>query len=395
MAFVAGSLVSVVARADTPGLPDNDFDQGPVCEATLRRHAASRVMDLDAGKIRWQCGDVPGVEGVDRGQEYCEYHAIAMSEPSAPKTEYGCLFVATFYDYLWPNRSEDQYYGDPSPAPRARHKLALATALESAGVPKSTVVDLSSNEKLFMKSTVNSISAAKILVDALVNPDAILKARPRPYADFNTIEFVRKAACYIKAIGAGNADAIRTVCKEQPLVAKSSGRWTGLGVTEATSGDALDWQQDLATCMESRILQEKKGAAVSWRNSDALIYTRGRRAANECKAEFDRNALDALAGFTITGWTGALPTGCSYVAPAGLESYKQMVLCKLTEDEQNQLKHHPVYPNDAQAFCRARFGDNLVMEAPLHALIRGKRSGNKAAGFCTKFDAGMVKGGMQ
>ena len=37
--------------------------------------------------LRWSCNDVPGVSGDDRGQEYCEYFAIAQLPPAAEGEE--------------------------------------------------------------------------------------------------------------------------------------------------------------------------------------------------------------------------------------------------------------------------------------------------------------------
>src|SRR5690242_3992005 len=61
----------------TPAPATTLFDQANVCDQLLSRHDGVRDADLKAGILRWDCADVRGVTNPDRGQEYCEYEAVA------------------------------------------------------------------------------------------------------------------------------------------------------------------------------------------------------------------------------------------------------------------------------------------------------------------------------
>src|SRR5688572_27426455 len=112
--LVIGSSAAACSSGDDAQAGDEDyivpsdaatlFDGAAVCDQTLKRHVSVREGDLKDGLVRWACADVKGVEGSDRGQEYCEYHAVHQGKRVTAVTDLDtskplhCYFTSVYYD---------------------------------------------------------------------------------------------------------------------------------------------------------------------------------------------------------------------------------------------------------------------------------------------------------
>jgi hypothetical protein len=334
-----------------PNAAETLFDQARVCDAILKRHSTVRATDLKDGTIRWNCGDVAGVTDQDRGQEYCEYHAVAggkvvqsVSEVAAG-SKVQCVFTGVYKD----TSGKDT-------------KLKSAMALKTNMGMKPTETKIVRMEKGF-----NSRGAATALVtdchDAYEQP----------------LDEIRQAACYqASLVGGTKAKKLTTLCKGQDL--SNEERWkkvVALGAKVAVVGDAsYESQRDIAGCLRTHV-----ASPATWRNSDPMICGRVVRAKSECGCDY--NAIpSAVDGFTFTGWTNdQLPTGCRYAKVDSLD-YKHIVICEVSEGEYEDLQTNGDWNADLQGFCHGRFSTELVMKAPIRAI--------ETAGTC-KQDAAFCK----
>lgn len=335
------------------------FDQAAVCDKDFERHKAIKEVDLHDGLLRWTCGDVPGVTGKDLGQEYCEYHAVQGGKVVAKATDLkdgqklSCVFTSVYADV---KPTKDQV---------AAHAQKLATALEA----KENLATKADPNIATMHVGFNSRGAATALIgDCSKNANAAPKDEER------------QAACWEASIRKPeNAAKLKTLCRGKNL--NDEKRWASvvkLGAKVAAPGDEnYEWQRDRSACLRTAAAQ-----GVTWRNSDPMICTRVTRAVNECKATF--NAVpDALDGFIFTGWVNrGLPPGCRKAKVDG-KDYDQLVLCDATAAEAEDISTNPAWAADLNMFCKERFGNDLVMMAPLRAL---EKPGTKADGaFCSLY----------
>jgi hypothetical protein len=328
------------------------YDQVGVCDAAYKRHAAIKVGDLHDGLLRWACGDVPGVTGKDLGQEYCEYKAVQdgkivrRASDLAEGKKLTCVFTSVYSDVKG------------SPAEIEAHGKKLAAALkgeENLGVFTDAQVTV-------MKGEFNSRGAATALIR-----DCAKNAKGAPPDE------ARQVACWLATTDREttfeNKKKLRGLCRGKDL--GDAARWAKvekLGAKVVTDEKDKDFERhrDLAACIRTRA-----AGGVDWRNSDPLICARVTRAVAECKTFF--NAVpDEVEGFTFTGWINrALPPGCRRAKVDGKE-HGQLVLCDASAAESEDIPTNPEWSSDLRSFCRERFGNDLVMQAPLRALQKSE-----------------------
>ncbi len=118
-----------------------------------------------------------------------------------------------------------------------------------------------------------------------------------------------------------------------------------------------------------------------------MICARVTRAVAECGTQYV-GIPDAVEGFTFTGWTNkALPSACRFAQVDGKE-YKHLVICEASTSEVSNLAFKAQWKNDLTQFCRDRFAQDIVMQAPIRALqTAGSQSGN----FCSIYNSGWSK----
>jgi hypothetical protein len=329
------------------------YDQAAVCAKILDRHKTIKDPDLKDGYIRWACGDVPGVTGVDRGQEYCEYNAVSGGKvvKTAAELKAGttlsCVFTSVYQDVKGVTASSTGYV--PS-AETIAYGKKIATALaakENLGV----TTDPALTE---MHVGFNSRGAATDLVQQCAAKDDLVNE-------------MRQVACWQAGVAnPANASKLKTLCRGRNLVDEA--RWAkvvalGAKIVTDPKDPNFETQHDIAGCVHTI----KFFPTTAWRNSDPTICARVTRATNECGCGFVA-IPDAVEGFTFTGWTNsALPAGCRYAKMDG-KDYQQVVICQASTSELEDLPLNPSYSGDLQEFCHQRFANDLVMRAPLRAL---------------------------
>ena len=337
-----------------PATPRNLYDQATTCARILKRHEVVRSVGLKDGSIRWNCGDVPGVTETDRGQEYCEYHALSGGkhvnriDDAAATTPLRCVFTGVFTG----NRKGE----------------TLATSMARA---ENLGVAAESGALMEMQKGFNARGAAVKLIDDCERNAG--RAQP--------VEEARMAACQ-QEIAKGNAYAatLENICDDGDLSDGAVwGRVSAMGATILASGDeGYDAQRDLIACLAT-----KRAQGVSWRNSDPMICGRVTRAVAECSCIYDP-VPDAVDGFSFTGWTNdRLPAGCRYASVGGTE-YRQLVICDVSDGERSDIALRTDWSGDLDEFCHDRFGTELVLTAPIRALEK-PGSCKAGAGFCTNY----------
>lgn len=367
-----------------PAQTSNHFDQAAACSKVFQRHAAIRESDMKSGVLRWACGDVPGVTGKDLGQEYCEYKAISAGKVVSKTTEIvggkvQCLFTSVYADVKPP-------YG--SPAVQAFGK-SLATKLKDAANLNATKLTDAEVTALGGAAVMNvgfntRGAATALVVDCARNAAGAANGQTlSATAMANALkDEARQAACFeaSQKIPA-SAAKFKSACLGKVLADDKV--WAPiekLGARVAKPGEAnYETQRDVSACLRS-----KASGGVTWRNSDPMICTRVTRAVTECSVEF--NGLpDSLDGFSFTGWTNkALPKSCRYAVVDGKE-YKHLVICEASTSEVSNMAFKAQWKNDLTQFCRDRFAQDIVMEAPIRAL---QKTGTTEGAFCSTYNNG-------
>lgn len=352
-----------VTGEDQEVVPDSaktPFDQAPVCAKIFDRHKAIKDPDLKDGFIRWACGDVPGVTGIDRGQEYCEYQAVsggkkvsAATELVAGKPLY-CLFSSVYADVKGTEAATETY------------SKTLATALST----KENLDATCDYPLSVMHVGFNTRGAATDLVQQCAGTTSVVNE-------------LRQAACWQAGVANPQyASKLRTLCRGKNLADEA--RWKkaealGAKVVVDAKDPNFETQHDIAGCISTL----KYFPTTAWRNSDPTICARVTRATTECSCKY--NAIpDAVEGFTFTGWTNsALPTGCRYAKVDG-KDYQHLVICQASTAEVEDLPLHPEYSGDLQEFCHQRFANDLVMRAPLRVLQQPSTCKTESS-FCSAY----------
>jgi hypothetical protein len=273
--------------------------------------------------LRWSCADVQGVTFDDRGQEYCEYFAIAQLPETAtasvlgknlgPDSTYGATETAatlTATQIAALEADETQVVGQcvfsswnsdiPGPVP----------ACDGTG-SCPTVVGLPIDEDTFrMKFDVNSADAAQILVeDCLTYPTAGDAENPK---DLRHDDFMRGCLW--------NADINQTEFrKSDSTICSSMTRLAECGCS-VTTGEKLS---ELISPFEER-------------------------------------------GFRLGGWSGFvagseaqsdLPANCRYVDLG--DGSQTLVTCDLTAGD---LLYGAA---DVKQYCAEKYADNIVVHVPV------------------------------
>ncbi len=342
-----------------PDGAESPYALAGLCDQNIQRHAAVRSQELAEGVVRWQCGDREGVDGAaDRGQEYCEYHAVSngkfvddYTQIDASKPLY-CLFSSVYMDV----------------APGTARDKALATELSK----KENLNAKITYDQVRMKGQFNSRGAATTLVK-----DASDVAK-----DVND---ERQAACYLKGVeDPSKAEKLKSLCDGKNLSSKTAwAKVTKLGVKVPKEGEATyEHFRDVVACMSVGRLEN---GGVDWRMSDPHITQVTYRANQECGCTY--SALpDALEGFLQGTWSSkdALPPGCRRAKVAG-KDYQQITICEVPAAERGDLETNLDYSENLQAFCNDRFGTDIVLTAPLRAVENAGSCTTKTGAFCSEF----------
>lgn len=316
------------AAGDSPGDGDRDGDSdctgekcdipdGPdeeLCE--LRRGDAfnenQRAFTLEF--LRWSCNDVEGVTWEDRGQEYCEYFAIAQLPPAEDGEEIPAPSV------VGRNLGEDYTFGTTEPSiDLTFHQLSQLEDDDSAVVGQCVftswnsdipgpvpscagddacpaVAGVAVDEETFrMKFEVNSTEAAQILVE-----DCFLA----PESD--------------------EADPFTRGC-----------------MLNAEINDTAFRKSDTTVCAASIRLAECGCGLEGDEQFTELISPAERR------------------GFPLGTWSGLaeLPAGCRFV-DLGDDS-QTVVACDLTATDVID------YAPDLKGRCQTKYADNVVVHVPM------------------------------
>lgn len=339
---------------------ESDYDQADYCQELTKRHAVVRDLDMVDGDITWRCGDVKGVQGQERGLEYCEYMAVSngnrvdqLAQAAADQPLF-CLFTSVF---------EDSFEDDQ----RLANALALPENLGAVTDP--ALVRMT-------KVGFNARSAADGLIDACGQSQV-------------STANIRNAACFLAALEAEQAGdleltaRIDAACREVNLDNDEVfAAAEALGVTVRAEGDAgFQEQSEIASCLFS-----SQDPFFTITNADNTICGRTLRAGSECGCDW--NAIPTeLPGFLFTEWLTpdiqALPPECRRAKVDGAD-YDHLMICEVPQAEVEALAQDPVASADLQAFCDTRFGQKIAVRAPLRALqLPGSCRGNTE--FCTAF----------
>ena len=113
-----------------------------------------------------------------------------------------------------------------------------------------------------------------------------------------------------------------------------------------------------------------------------MICTRVTRAVAECGVSYS-DLPAALDGFIFTGWVNrGLPPGCRKAKVDG-KDYDQLVICEASAAETEDIATNPAWAGDLNMFCRERFGNDIVMMAPIRAVEKDKPKTDSA--FCALY----------
>lgn len=353
-------------EVEPPALPDDafeftkistTFDQAVYCDQMVNRNAIVREIDMVDGTITWRCGDVEGIEGEQRGLEYCEYMAVSGGSRIDSISQLGeeplyCFFTAVFNDTF----GKDQLLAEALAAP------------ENFGVPTDPGI------VRMQKVGFNARSAA----DGLIN---FCSTFPE------TLDQVRQAACAQASIAAeaagdsARAQQLRDACRGRDLSNNATfAAAEALGARVLTEGEpGFQQQREIIGCIVSN----------TFLNADTTICGRTFRAGTECGCDWSPvpNALDGfLFGEWITPTNPGTPPECRLAKVDG-QDYPHLMLCEVPEAEVAALRTDPdfaIFSNNLQKFCDARFGQKLAIQAPLRAIeIEGSCSAETE--FCAAF----------
>ena len=370
-----------------PAATTNHYDQALVCSKIFQRHKAIRDTDMKEGVLRWACGDVPGVTGKDLGQEYCEYKAISAGRMAGKTTDIkggklSCLFSSVYADIKPPYQSSE--------TTKFGRTLAIQLKdVKNLNAPTLAEADIDALGKISVMSVgFNTRGAATALVvDCARNASGGSNGQnfDATKAKTTLLDEARQAACMVAGQKTpSKAASLKTACRTKNLADEKL--WAAavkLGARVAVPGDAdFEDQRDISACLRS-----KASGGITWRNSDPMICTRVTRAVTECAVEYV-GIPDAVDGFTFTGWTNkALPAACRFAQVNGTE-YKHLVICEASASEVSNMAFKAQWKNDLTAFCRDRFAQDIVMQAPIRAL---QKAGTQTGNFCSMYNNGWTK----
>lgn len=362
-AFVALTVVGCeeVGTGDeqdvVPAGSTSPWELAGLCQENITRHAGVRQQELAEGIVRWQCGDRPGVDGAeDRGQEYCEYHAVSNGK-----------FVDTF-DQVDKTKPLYCYFSSIYLDNDPKRDATLVTELSK----KENLNAKVNADFIRMKGQFNSRGAATTLVVDAMAVEQDLNEQ-------------RQAACFLHGVNnPSKAATLEKNCKGKNLATKTGwSKVTKLGVSIPKEGDAnYEAYKDLLACMSVGRLGN---GGVDWRMSDPHITQVVVRANDECGCSYTELPT-ALEGFLQGTWSSkdALPPGCRRVKVAG-KDFQHMTICEVPKAEVSDLETNLDYGENLQGYCNDRFGKDIVLTAPLRAVEVPGSCTTKTGAFCSAF----------
>jgi hypothetical protein len=323
MLALAGALLAACSGSSEPALDCADGkcdlpDDPAEVSCTKRRADAFNENQLafDESFLRWSCADVQGVTNEDRGQEYCEYFAIAQLPGSSEASVLGR------------NLGEDSSYGESETSVELTSELISALeADEHAIVGQCVFTSWNSDVDLPVAEPAPEIAGV-----------AVTGAAFRMMFDVNS------------------ADAAQVLVEDCFTIPDGGG------------DDPKDLRHDtfLRGCLWNADINE-----TEYRKSDSTVCVSMTRLA-ECGCYVDGEVPLAemispytRRGFPLGSWSGfvagsedsRLPPNCRYVALG--DGSQTLVTCDLTAGD-------VLYGSaDMKAHCAEKYADNIVVHVPI------------------------------
>ncbi len=337
----------VGAKCDVP-----DGEGGEMCVERRREAFNRNQRAFTETAIRWACEDTQGVNGIDRGQEYCEYFSVVKL----------------------PSDEEPQVLGrliriEPEP-PEDGEEEEFAT---------------------FEQTPINVELTADQIAELETEPDAIVGQCVFSSWNLDAPETV--PACY-EEDGCPQVQGLPVDAENFRMKMD----FNSIDAAQVLIEDCLETELegDLANledplhddymrgCMANAEINE-----TQYRKSDSNMCAAINRLAEcECyplniEAEFPEELSPwDRRGFPLGGWAGAdkLPAGCQFVELG--DSSNTVVSCELTANDVLS------YSDDPKALCRERYAPNVVVHVPVNpaeVICTPSNSSSAYADSCSKF----------
>ncbi len=311
---------------------EKDREQGiaGLCEARRNDAFNPNQMAFTNTAIRWSCQDAPGIDALDKGQEYCESFALVQL-PASKRSVIRGQQVSEFAPEEWSERYLELNDADynalidiESADPNAEAGACIFSSWESdifkplpiceesgEGCEQYRGIELT-GDNFRMRHPVNSLEAAENLVE----------------------------------------DCLQTFA----------------GVTGFDGKPVED--PFLRGCLLNQLINR-----TSYRQSDTAICTTALRL-TECGCTPKEDTRDFpevlgsldLRGFHLGSWDNrkAPPAGCHYVEtgdvlPPGAVNVKNIVACPLTATEVLDHSGQDFGQQDLKSYCDEKFADKVVV----------------------------------
>ncbi len=341
-------------KDDTP--TDKGLTSSELCEARQKDVLEAGRPNFLPTALRWQCGDVEGVDTNnrdDRGQEYCEYFAITRVPSADGGYEADPVILGRQGGDLGLTLDDDQLFTLEDLSDEVVGECVFTSWHQDVLVPLTCEADDSCEEVVGIKPngddfrmqiSINSNNAASDLVQQCIR---------------------------VTASGAYEMGDL-----EDPENPYNDHFYRGCFVTEGLFG--THWRRsDPAVCAASMRLAEC-GCTVG---GDPSIDV-GFALVPSIREQESREGL-YLRGFPLGTWSGAneLPTGCRYL-DIGLEARdnasQTLVACEMRGSDLIQNLQDP------KEFCRQKYGDDVVVHVPIPGeAIQCEPGDHMHAGSCT------------
>ncbi len=405
--------------------PQSPFDQARTCAVRLERFAFARETSLTDGFVRWTCG-VPAIAGegakghAARGDEYCEYKAVALPGSSDVPERSGARNwqkvktsiktktareVQSFEEIGVAERLACVFSSTFQDAEVALQEHADGGAMAAPGLRLTGLVDAHvTSWRVGMRSTSNSRARANSLIQncARVAQEAM---RPGSEQAKQELRRLRQAACFLSskrdnpaADAKPSFSKLKEACDKGDLA--DDAQWAAAVAAGATTvarpeeqvGPGMipynereyEFERDTAACLATT----DAGGSV-FRQADLALCSTVYRAAGECGETF-KMLGEKDDGFAISGWNhdSGLPVGCvkALHQPEGADGpvdYDHLVVCSLNEANMVDAQTEQ-YSADLGSLCHRAFADSIVLAAPVRAL-RAAPKDDVGTPFCRKF----------